>query len=184
MSVDWLIKLWDKGGVPLVMIVLLFLLLRFVGKRAIRALDNMATAQTESMREIASAVHTSSAAHVIALGGLTERVSRMEGKVDTLGQLAVRESRPQQGFNEMHQTKVFRDAQGHAHTVAIASAVEVFDEQETTPITPMERFSPEAVPLPVADRIPSVPRTPTRIPTPPKGIGAYSSARAKTGGKP
>lgn len=153
MSVDWLIKLWDKGGVPLVMIVLVFLLLRFVGKRAIKAMDNMATAQTESMREIASAVHTSSAAHVIALGGLTDRVSRMEGKVDVIGQLAIQTA-------------------PHARSAAMQSAVEVF-EQDETPIHP--KIDPQLL----VDR-PLQPRTPAKTPTPPKGITTYSIPRAKT----
>lgn len=154
MSVDWLIKLWDKGGVPLVMIVLLFLLLRFVGKRAIKAMDNMATAQTESMREIANAVHSSSAAHVIALGGLTDRISRMEGKVDVLGQLAV-------------------SGAPHARSAVAQSAADVF-EQDETPIHP--KIDPQLL----VDR-PLLPRTPSKAPTPPKGITTYSIPRAKTG---
>ncbi|HUS27544.1 MAG TPA: hypothetical protein VMZ53_03520 [Kofleriaceae bacterium] len=89
MPVDWLVTLWEKGGVALVVIVLLFLLARFVGKRGVTAFDLMAKAQTDSMAKIADAVQTSTAANVVALGGLGERVSRMEGTVELLGKLAL-----------------------------------------------------------------------------------------------
>lgn len=121
MGVDSLIRLWDKGGAALVMIVALFLLARFIGKRGVSAFDGMAKAHTDSMHTIAAAVQSSSAATVIALGGLTERVSRMEGKVDTLGHLAVREVQHVQ-------------AQPAARKVAMATAVEMFDTEEGTPI--------------------------------------------------
>lgn len=169
--VDWLIKLWDKGGVALVMIVLLFLLARFVGKRGVDAFDRMASAQTEmaaahttSMQMIAHSVQTSSAAQVVALGGLTERISRMEGKVDTLGQLAVREV----------QQVVTQLPAHHGRGVAVATAVEVFDAEEGTPV--------QGVPVPVSS-IPSIPRTPTRSPTPAKGT-AYAQHAPRKGLKP
>lgn len=134
MDVDWLIKLWDKGGVALVMIVLMFLLLWFVGRRGVKAIDRVSESQTASMSTIANAVTTSSAANVVALGALTERVSRIEGKVDTIGAIAIKEAT---AHPPPHMT---------SRQVNMASVVEVFDEDGYTPIggIPTE---PQAVPI-------------------------------------
>lgn len=144
-AVDWLLKLWDKGGVALVMIVLCYLLLRFVGKRFVSAMDGMAKAQTESAMTIATSITTSSAANVVALGKLTERVSRIEGKVEILGSLAV-----QRGGGQP--PSLF--------------------EQDETPIHPIERYEPQAVPV----QIPPVPR---KTATPAKGV-PYAIKRPQT----
>ena len=182
MSVDWLIKLWDKGGAALVMIVLLFLLVRFVGKRGVTALDNMTKAQGDSAKEIANtvttsvvkiadAVQSSTAAQVIALGQLTERVARVEGKVETIGMLAVQAAKDAVDAIPLQSRQ-------HARTVAVASAVEVFDADESTPVHAQFPLPPEAVPIPVPDRV-TTPRVQTRpigsrVATPARGT-AYSS---------
>lgn len=141
MPTDWLIKLWDKGGVTLVLLAFLFALAWFVGRRGVKAFDRMATAQVDSMQTMATSIQTSTAAQVVALGQLTDRVSRMEGKVDTLGSLAVR------GVHV-----------GPAQ-VAVASAVEVFEGEDATPIhgTPIPIAAEHASPI-------------ARRSTPPKGI--------------
>jgi len=149
MGVDSLIKLWDKGGVALVMIVLVFLLAWFIGRRGVKAFDTLAQAHTTSMTTIATAVQSSSAAQVVALGGLTERISRMEGKVDTLGAIAVREVRGNEHL--------------HSREVKLASVVEVFDEEQGTPVAGVP-IEPQSVPV----------QRPK--PTPPKG--AYQLGRA------
>lgn len=154
---DVVLRLWDKGGVPLLLLVGLFLIAKFGAARFVRALDNVAKVQGESITAIAAAVTTSSAAQVQALGGLTERVSRMEGQVVTLGQLAVRAAEPPQ----------------ESHRYAMAAVVEVFDEEGATPIS---------VPIPEPQAFP----VPKRSNTPAKGTGYAVHARAGTkgGGKP
>lgn len=156
MSVDW-VKLWEKGGVPLVMIVAVFLLFRFIGRRGVKALDHVATTQTNSMQMIATSVQTSSTAIVGALGQLTDRVSRMEGKVDTIGQLAMREVRAPSPAMLPQEVPV-------ARANAMASAAEVFDEDEHTPVAP----------------IPALPALPSPRQTPPGG--AYAKHRPPTHG--
>lgn len=156
---DVVIKLWDKGGVPLLLLVGLFLIAKFIASRFVKALDGVGADTKASITKIADAVTTSSAAQVVALGELTARVSRMEGQVVTLGQLAVRaagESQP-------------------TRATAIAAVVEVFDEGENTPIGPV----PEPQSHPV---IPSLPSAPPRK-TPPKGTPTtYHHGRAPTSG--
>lgn len=93
-------KLAERGGIPLVILVLAYLLLRFMATRGVKAFDRMGatfqanttqitTSMTNAMREMATAVGSASEANTKALGLLTERVSRMEGKVDAFGMAAV-----------------------------------------------------------------------------------------------
>lgn len=104
MSVDSLITAAKIGGIPLVCLVLLFLLAKFVGGRFVKTLDQVAARSeahalqitlsvTTAMREIANSVTQSATANVHALSMLTDRVSRMEGVVAGLGLAAVREHR-------------------------------------------------------------------------------------------
>lgn len=96
--------LWKVGGLPLVVLFLAFFLLRFIGNRAVKALDGLSariehhaamtsTSVTTAMREIANSVTSSAAANVQAMASLTDRVSRMEGVVAGLGLAALQEVR-------------------------------------------------------------------------------------------
>jgi hypothetical protein len=156
---DVIIKLWDKGGVPLLLLVGLFLIAKFIASRFVRALDNVAKVQNDSITKIADAVTASSAAQVVALGGLTERVSRMEGQVVTLGHLAVRAAEPT----------------AESRAVAVAAVVEVFDGEEHTPIS---------VPIPEPQSHPVIPSLPSqKRNTPAKGSPTtYHHGRAPTVG--
>lgn len=154
---DVIIKLWDKGGVPLLLLVGLFLIFKFGAGRFVKALDNVSKTTTDSITKIADATTTASAAQVVALGDLTARVSRMEGKVDTLGQLAVRAA------GEAQPTRA----------TAIAAVVEVFDDEGATPI---------GVPIPEPQSHPVIPSLPPRTKTPAKGTAYSVHARPGTKG--
>lgn len=164
---DVIIKLWDKGGVPLLLLVGLYLIAKFIASRFVKALDGVGADTKASITKIADAVTVSSQAQVSALAGLTERVSRMEGKVDTLGQLAVREAQslpPQLAPPQL--------APLHPRAVAVASVVEVFDDDGNTPI---------GVPIPEPQSHPMIPSLPPRK-TPPKGTAYAVHARPGTKG--
>lgn len=153
-AVDWLLRLWDKGGVALVMIVLCYLLLRFVGNRFVSAIDGMSKAQKESATTIAESIQASTSANVAALGKLTERVSRIEGKVEILGSLAV-----------------------HRGGGQAPSVLEIYEdfEQDETPIHPIEKYEPQSVPITPAPR---------KTATPAKGYAIHNPRAATNKGKP
>lgn len=161
---DVVIKLWDKGGVPLLLLVGLFLIAKFIASRFVKALDGVGADTKASIAKIADAVQATSSAQVTAISELTARMSRMEGQVVTLGNLAAIAARENQ------------TGHGHARAVAVASVVEVFDDDGNTPI---------GVPIPEPQSHPAIPSLPPRK-TPPKGTPTtYHVARAQTkGGKP
>lgn len=90
---DELIKLWDRGGSAIVLFALVGLLLRFMLGRAVKALDDASKVQSESSKLIADALDRHTAEITRGLSSLTERVSRVEGKVEGFGMAAVRAAR-------------------------------------------------------------------------------------------
>lgn len=113
--IDAVGALWDKGGGFLVLLVAIYLLARFVISRGVRSFDEMSAVNTRAMNTIADAVRSSSDAQVAALWSLTERVSRMEGKVEILGGMAAQ--------------RVPRDAS--QRTKAASAVVQMFGEEVT-----------------------------------------------------
>jgi hypothetical protein len=162
-TTESLIALWDRGGSAILILVGVGLLLRYMLGRVVKAFDDLISgqrdatkSQSESFTELTGALLT-----------LTERISRVEGKVEAFGMMAVRGVRPTQAPTS-------QPDDDHARAVAAVERTieETFGEEHPTTgvhAIPIQGAKPAA--------------RPPKMPTPPKGITFGPGYRAPTKGK-
>lgn len=153
-------KIIDKHGLAAAFAIGILVLLFFVGKRFVAAVDAMSA----NAQKVANAVNESSAAQIRAFSALTDRVSRVEGTIHALG-LAALGMRPGSNGDQPAQSQT-----AHVRSVIAEHAADA-EEYGDTPI--------QEVPEPTKPAIPSVVKRKPQ-PTPPKGSPYAIHNRAAT----
>lgn len=152
---DVFLKVFERGGFGLVIVGLGYLLMRFMFTRGVKSFDDMTQQsmqatrdQTAAIDRLAGALQKSSEVQAIAVGGLTDRLAKMEGKVEVFGALAARGARTAPPALARAAVEAFDDSSVEGdgrktpvHGVPIPNYVPTIEQHQLPPLPP-KRVTP------------------------------------------